>query len=78
MNSEPRQAASRTASRVLPTPPVPVKDTSRDVGDNPGKLLAQFLARPTKLVSSGGKSCRNFDRVRPRDTETQRRSRLQA
>ena len=46
--------ASRTASRVFPTPPAPVSDSSRDDASTPGNSRSSFR-RPTKLVSSAGR-----------------------
>ena len=46
--------ASRTASRVLPTPPAPVSDTNREDASNRGKS-SELFRRPTKLVSSAGR-----------------------
>ena len=49
-----RPDASRTARRVLPTPPAPVSDTSRDDVSTPGNSRSSFR-RPTKLVRSAGR-----------------------
>ena len=48
-----RSDASRTASRVFPTPPAPVSDSSRD--DLSTSEARQLARRPTKLVSSAGR-----------------------
>ncbi len=45
--------ATRVASRVFPTPPTPVRVTSRDL-DNSDLTSATSCRRPTKLVTSAG------------------------
>ena len=56
-NARRTSAATRVASRVLPTPPTPVSVTSRDP-DSRRLTSATSRRRPTKLVTSAGSPVR--------------------